>query len=312
VVTNRHWLQFFGRGLVETEDDFGVQGSKPSHPELLDWLATELSSARATEMPRAPHQVLSDAVPGAWSVKQLHRQIVTSATYRQSSVERAELTAADPRNELWGRQNRVRVDAELVRDAALAASGLLARQVGGPSVMPPQPDGVYAFTQDPKPWKAAEGADRHRRGMYTFFWRSLPYPMLTVFDAPTGNVTCTRRLRSNTPLQALTLANDVTFLECSRALADRVLSEMPGDSNQQARHAFRICLAREPSARELERLIALVDQQSAAYSSQPEAARQLAGVATSTEANVDVLSRRAAWTAVARVLLNLDEFITRE
>jgi len=312
VVTNRFWLQFFGRGLVETEDDFGVQGAKPTNPELLDWLAADWPNARDAELPRSPSQVLSDVVPGAWSVKRLHRQIVTSATYRQSSAERSDLAAADPRNELWGRQNRLRVDAELVRDAALAASGLLARQVGGPSVMPPQPDGVYAFTQDPKPWKAAEGTDRYRRGMYTFFWRSLPYPMLTVFDAPTGNVTCTRRIRSNTPLQALTLANDVTFLECSRALAERILSESPADIEHQARHAFRLGLAREPSPRELERLVALVQQQRSAYTAQPEAARQLAGVATSTEASLEFVSQRAAWTAVGRVLLNLDEFITRE
>ena len=153
VAMNRDWQKFFGRGLVETEDDFGTQGTPPTHPELLDWLAIEF-------------------VDRSWDVKRMHRRIVTSSTYRQSSQARSDLAAADPQNKLLGRQSRLRLDAEIVRDVALAASGLLTRRLGGPSVFPPQPEGVFDFTQDPKPWKAATGGDRYRRGMYTHFWRS--------------------------------------------------------------------------------------------------------------------------------------------
>jgi hypothetical protein len=283
VVANRYWQYLFGRGLVETEDDFGLQGSRPTHPELLDWLACEFTA------------------PGDFSTKRFLRLIVTSSVYRQSSRRRPELEDRDPRNEWLGRQNRLRVDAEIVRDLSLAASGLLTRELGGPSVMPPQPEGVYAFTQDPKPWKAETGGNRFRRGLYTFFWRSLPYPMLTTFDAPNANVSCTRRLRSNTPLQALTLANDIVFVECAEALARRAV----GDADQ----LFRIALARRPSPDERDRLLKLVAQQREAFVREPQLARQV--VRGEPPAGVDH-AELAAWTAVARVLMNLDEFITRE
>jgi hypothetical protein len=283
VVVNRYWQYLFGRGLVETEDDFGLQGSRPTHPELLDWLACEFTA------------------PGDFSTKRFLRLIVTSSVYRQSSRRRPELEDRDPRNEWLGRQNRLRVDAEIVRDLSLAASGLLTRELGGPSVMPPQPEGVYAFTQDPKPWKAETGGNRFRRGLYTFFWRSLPYPMLTTFDAPNANVSCTRRLRSNTPLQALTMANDIVFVECAEALARRAA----GDADQ----LFRIALARRPSTDERARLLKLVEQQREAFAREPALARQM--VRGEPPAGVDH-AELAAWTAVARVLMNLDEFITRE
>src|SRR5207237_6266692 len=159
VIVNRFWQQYFGVGLVETENDFGTQGTPPSHPELLDWLASEFMGEPGTK------------VPGGWSMKKLHRLIVTSATYRQSSKARPELATIDPRNRLLSRQNRLRLDAEVVRDAALSVSGMLSRHVGGPSVYPPQPEGVYAFTQLNKDWKPSAGADRYRRGLYTYFWR---------------------------------------------------------------------------------------------------------------------------------------------
>jgi mono/diheme cytochrome c family protein len=219
VAMNRDWQKFFGRGLVETEDDFGTQGTPPTHPELLDWLALEFRRD--------------------WDTKRMHRRIVTSSTYRQSSKRGSDLAAVDPQNKLLGRQARLRLDAEIVRDVALAASGLLTRRLGGPSVFPPQPEGVFDFTQDPKPWKAATGGDRYRRGMYTHFWRSSPYPMLLAFDAPSGNVTCTRRIRSNTPLQSLTLANDQAFFEGAQAMAERVFGEAPPNSDDRARYAFR-------------------------------------------------------------------------
>jgi hypothetical protein len=220
---------------------------------------------------------------------------VTSSAYRQSSAIRSDLALRDPQNKLLARQARVRLDAEIVRDVALSAAGLLTRTIGGPSVFPPQPEGVFDFTQDPKPWIAASGGDRYRRGMYTHFWRSSPYPMLMTFDAPNGNVSCTRRVRSNTPLQSLTLANDEAFFECAQALAQRVLAKQASGGREPpeasaANHAFRLCLSREPLAAERELLVRLVkDELQASPNDLP-----------------------AAWTRICRVLLNLDETITRE
>lgn len=219
----------------------------------------------------------------------MHRLIVTSATYRQSSKARPELATLDARNRLLARQSRLRLEAEFVRDVSLAASGLLTRRIGGPSVFPPQPDGIYRFTQIDKHWKADTGANRYRRGLYTYFWRSAPHPSLTVFDSPDATLACTRRNRSNTPLQALTLLNDQAHVEFAEGLANRVLRECQTDDLTRLRFAFRLCLAREPSEREMQRLRELLGRQMA-------------------EGDVDL----AAWTTVARVLLNLDEFITRE
>ncbi|MBO0698221.1 MAG: PSD1 domain-containing protein [Zavarzinella sp.] len=283
VAVNRWWGEFFGTGIVETENDFGTQGTPPSHPELLDWLASEF-------------------VARGWSIKALHRLIVTSAAYRQSSKGRPDLERIDPRNRLLARQSRIRVNAEVVRDVALAASGLLSPKVGGPSVFPPQPDGVYKFTQVDKAWKASTGEDRYRRGMYTYFWRSAPHPQLVTFDAPDASVTCTRRNRSNTPLQALTLLNDAGFYEYAQGLAARVEREETADDTAKLRYGFRLCLAREPNERELGRLQAFLTRQRSDLAGKPEEAKKLSPDAP----------ERAAWVMVARVLLNLDEFITRE
>jgi mono/diheme cytochrome c family protein len=269
VTVNRLWQVYFGRGLVETDDDFGTQGAKPSHPELLDWLATEFTRQ-------------------GWSLKAMHRLIVTSATYRQSSRVRADLTATDPENRRLSRQARLRLDAELIRDAALAAAGLLTPKVGGPSVFPPQPEGVMNLGQMRREWATSSGPDRYRRGMYTFLWRATPHPLFTQFDAPDGARSCTRRLRSNTPLQALTLLNDEAFVECAAALAAR-LTEGNRTDDDRIDEAFRRCLARTPSHRERDRLHALLARQRA--EDQDDA---------------------SAWATVARVVLNLDEFITRE
>ncbi len=217
----------------------------------------------------------------------MHRIIVSSATYRQASRARPELATVDPRNRLLARQNRIRLEAEVVRDAALTASGLLTRKVAGPSVFPPQPAGVYSFTQIDRNWKAATGPDRYRRGMYTHFWRSAPHPGLTVFDAPESTTTCTRRNRSNTPLQALTLLNDEAYVEFARGLADRVLTAKCETDDERIVWAFRLCVAREPTERERQTLRKVLDRQGDG-------------------------ERKDAWTTVARVLLNLDEFITRE
>jgi mono/diheme cytochrome c family protein len=266
VTVNRLWQHYFGLGLVETDNDFGTQGTPPSHPELLDWLATEF-------------------VARGWSLKEMHWLIVTSATYRQSSRARPDLMTVDARNRLLARQVRLRLEAEFVRDVALAASGLLNEKVGGPGVFPPQPEGIYRFTQIDKHWRASAGPDRYRRGVYTYFWRSAPHPSLTVFDAPDASGACTRRNRSNTPLQALTQLNDQGQYEFAQALAARVLREGGEEDAARLRYAFRLCLARQPNEREQQRLAELL-------------ARQPAG--------------NEAWVTVARVLLNLDEFITRE
>ena len=258
VIVNRVWQQYFGRGLVETENDFGLQASPPTHPELLDWLATEFMQT--------------------WSLRHIHRLIVSSATYRQSSKVRPELGTIDANNKLLARQNRLRLDAEIVRDVCLRASGLLNPKVGGPSVFPPQPAGVMTLGQLKREWKPSTGPDRYRRGMYTFFWRATPHPGLMVFDSADGFSTCTRRVRSNTPLQALTLLNDDAFYEFAHALAKRVENEMPQD--RRIDYAFRLCVSRKPSSDERER--------------------------------IDELLKDTDWPTVARVLLNLDETITRE
>jgi mono/diheme cytochrome c family protein len=272
VVVNRIWQAYFGRGLVETDNDFGTQGSPPSHPELLDWLACELMSR-------------------GWSQKAIHRLIVCSATYRQSSKVRSPGQAVDPDNRLLWRQARLRLDAELIRDAALTASGLLSRAVGGPSVFPPQPDGVMNLGQMRRPWQADTGPNRFRRGLYTFFWRATPNPFLTTFDAPGGVQSCTRRFRSDTPLQALTLLNDPAFVEIARGLAARIEFERPQHASDRDRltYAFQLCLGRAPSSRELETLEMVLANQ------------------RKTDRTIG-----SAWLTVARVLLNLDEFVTRE
>lgn len=290
VTVNRVWQQYFGVGLVETENDFGTQGSPPTHPELLDWLASEF-------------------VRLGWSQKALHRLIVGSATYRQTSHIRPDLSSVDPRNKLLARQSRLRLEAEVIRDVALASSGLLSPQVGGPGVFPPQPEGIYRFTQQDKQWKVSDGPDRFRRGMYTYFWRSSPYPFLVTFDAPQGNATCTRRVRSNTPLQALTLANDSAFVEIAQGLAGRVLRESPASTSQRLRYAFRLCLAREPSDKESQRLEQFFQAQAAQFQAAGAAAEPLAPKTRPADIPVH---EAAAHTAVSRVLLNLDEFVTRE
>jgi hypothetical protein len=297
VLVNWVWLRYFGRGLVATPEDFGSQGEKPSHPELLDWLASEVRER-------------------GWSLKRLHRLIVTSATYRQASRLRPELAARDPLNVLLARQSRQRLEAEVVRDAALASSGLLTRTVGGPSVRPPQPAGISELTYaGSAKWVESTGPDRYRRGLYTWFQRTSPYPMLMTFDAPDSNLCCVRRERSNTPLQALTLLNDTVFVECAQALGGRILREAPAGSagadatRERLRHGFRLCVARAPSATELARLTQLLEEFRGACRARPEAAAKLVG--KMKPGGVET-AEAAAWMALARTLLNLDEFVTRE
>jgi hypothetical protein len=294
VMINRMWQQYFGKGFVETENDFGIQGSLPTHPELLDWLAQEFVQpfSRNAEGMRGDSRGDS-RTPAAlrlnesWSMKRMHKLIVMSATYRQASNVGPELRAKDPQNRLLARQHRLRLDAEIIRDAALSASGLLTRTIGGPGVYPPQPPEIFAFTQNSRPWPESKGTDRFRRGMYTFIWRQCQHPLLTTFDAPDAQAACTRRNRSNTPLQALHLANDPVFVEMAKGLADRVVREGPADDVGRLTYAFKLCFSRPPGAQEQDRLLAYLQQQ--------------------RQANAD-----RAWMMVARVLMNLDEFVTRE
>jgi mono/diheme cytochrome c family protein len=308
VTVNRFWQEYFGKGLVESESDFGAQGSKPTHPELLDWLAGEFMARN-------------------WSQKAIHRLIVTSAVYKQASKERPELDEVDPYNKLLARQNRLRLDAEIIRDAALSASGLLTNKLGGPSVYTPIPEGAMSVTQVAGAWPTATGPDRYRRGLYTFFRRSAAFPGLLVFDAPDATSACTRRVRSNTPLQALTTLNDEAFLEFAEGLAARILKEAPADNKDRIRYGFQLALGRNPRADELERLERHLARMTDEYKSHPSKATELVykgGKFTpeGVPANPPPpklaamlpsdLQLEAAWTGVARVLLNLDDFLTRE
>ncbi len=291
VAVNRLWQELFGTGIVRTSEDFGSQGETPSHPELLDCLASEFMDR-------------------GWSTKQMLRLVVTSATYRQSSDTRKELESRDPENRLLARQSRMRLPAELVRDAALSASGLLDPEIGGKSVRPPQPAGVaeLGYANSVK-WVETSGKERYRRGLYIHYQRTTPYPLLSNFDAPDSNTTCSRRRRSNTPLQALNLLNDPVFFEAAEALAVRVLREEAGaDFPNKLDHAFELCLGRPPKAHERERLSHYFDAEKAAYQADAKSAEGMLHVAIE---NIPA-GERAAWVAVARVLLNLDEFITRE
>jgi mono/diheme cytochrome c family protein len=297
-LVNRAWQGFFGTGIVATSEDLGSQAEAPSHPELLDWLAVEFMDK-------------------GWSQKALHRLIVTSATYRQASRITPELQTRDPYNRLLARGPRFRVDAEVVRDIALAASGRLDPTIGGPSVCPPAPEFLFQppTSYGPKPWKPIGPTDGSRRAIYTFRFRSVPYPALQAFDAPNGDFACVRRARSNTPLQALTTLNEPVFLDCARALALRVLKEAGDSDEARVAYAFRLCLGRAPTRSESEVVAGLVRSQAERFS-KPDAKPW--DLAASDPAKPPALpkgatpAQLAAWTAVGRVLLNLDETITKE
>jgi hypothetical protein len=242
-------------------------------------------------------------------MKQMHRLIVTSATYRQSSKTREDVLQRDPDNALLARQSRVRLPAELIRDEALEASGLLNPTIGGPSIKPPQPKGVAELTYgNSSKWTESTGADRYRRGLYIHFQRTAPYPQLINFDAPDSHVTCSRRRVSDTPLQALNLLNDPVFLEAAQALAERTVTEISGSFADRLTYAFERCVARKPKPHESEELLAYYQRQKEILAREPQAAEKLFPVVLE---GVDP-TEAAAWTGVASVLMNLDEFITRE
>lgn len=291
VAVNHVWSKLFGTGLVATPDDFGTSGESPSHPELLDWL-----SARFMDQ--------------GWSRKDLIRLIVTSATYRQSSAHRSELVETDPLNRLLARQNRLRLEAEILRDSFLTASGLLTREIGGPSIKPPLPGDVFDVGRSVK-WEVSEGHDRYRRGLYILTMRSILYPMLTTFDAPDASEACVKRDRSNTPLQALTLMNDPVFVEAAQALALRTLREAPANEAGRVAYLFHRCLGRDPNKEEAKRLLAFHAEQKVRIKADSKQALQVLSFIQSQVPD-DKAQETAALVALARILLNLDEFINRE
>ena len=273
VAVNRIWQELFGRGIVGTSDDFGTQGDKPSYPELLDWLATEYRRV-------------------GWSNKALIREIVLSKTYRQSSDTRPELARKDPENILLARQSRLRLPAELIRDEALDAAGLLDTDIGGPSIRPYQPAGVAELGYSVKKWTESPGREKYKRGVYIHYQRTTPYPFLVNFDEPDSTLACTRRRLSNTALQSLDLLNDPVFFEAAQALAERIERQGSGDFRARLEFAYRLCLNRAPTENETTRLAAYFDTQSGIRRKDPAAI--------------------APWVGISRILLNLDEFITRE
>jgi hypothetical protein len=302
-MVNRVWQAYFGTGLAMTVEDFGTQGEPPSHPELLDWLAL-------------------DFMEHGWSLKHLHKLIVNSATYQQSACVGEEQLVHDPDNRLLERGPRFRVDAETVRDIALAASGLLNLDMGGRSVYPPAPEFLFQkpASYDVKPWDFDHGAEKYRRALYTFRYRTAPYPALQNFDAPTGELSCPRRSRSNTPLQALTTLNEDVFVACARELAQRIVADGGVSDSQRLSFAVRRCLGRDPREGEFGVLQQFLDGQRRRFNTSAEEA--LALVVGAQEADEQIESPEsldranvgelAAWTALARVVLNLDETITKE
>lgn len=292
VAVNWMWQELFGQGIVRSSDDFGKRGDAPSHPELLDWLASEFMDHH-------------------WSMKDVIRTMVTSETYRQSSRIRPELQSTDPNNTLLARQARLRLPAELIRDSALSVSGLLSTEIGGKSIRPPQPAGVTELgygKREGAGWAVSTGPDQYRRGLYIFFQRSTPYPELVNFDAPKANVLQCRRERSNTPLQALNLLNDPVFLEAAQALAYQAVSTPAPDFAGRLRYIYERSLGRPPVDKEVETFRKYFDRQQAILAKEPESVKRLAPSGTIGEAPAVL----ASWVALSSVLLNLDEFITRE
>lgn len=292
VAVNRYWQMYFGEGLVETMEDFGSQGSRPTHPELLDWLATEF-------------------VASGWNIKHMQKLIVMSATYRQSSFATKELRKRDPKNLLLTRGPRFRLTAEVVRDQALAASGLLHRRVGGPSVKTYQPDGLWSEFATDTVYELATGDNLYRRSLYTYWKRTVAPPGMMTFDATTREMCTVRRARTNTPLQALTLMNDITYVEASRSLAERMIKEGGAEVEGRVIRGLRLVIGRVPTEQELTVLRSAVSGYKKQFAENPKSAQQLIGIGKSEAATDINANELATWTALASVILNLDETVTR-
>jgi len=276
VQVNRMWEQHFGIGLVETSEDFGTQGTKPSHPELLDWLAIRFQRS-------------------GWDMKAMHRLMVTSNAYRQASASNAALSEKDPANRLLARGPRFRLEAETIRDVALSAGGLLDRKVGGPSVYPPQPEGVWDSPYNGEKYVVSKGSDKYRRGIYTIMKRTSPYPSFMAFDAGSREACTVRRFRTNTPLQALVLLNDPVYMDAARGLANR-MDAAPGDLDAKLAFGFRVCTGRKPAAGELKRLKEAFATLKSRYD---------------VPGPLGLTPSQRAFTMVGNILLNLDETVTK-
>ncbi|MAG55430.1 MAG: hypothetical protein CMJ83_03985 [Planctomycetes bacterium] len=294
VMVNRLWAMLFGTGLVETEENFGSQGAPPSHPELLDWLAVRF-------------------VESGWDVKAMLRLIVRSATYRQDATVKGPSATVDPRNRLLARGPRFRLEAETVRDQALAVSGLLSKKIGGPSVFPPQPKGLWraAFNGGDRKWPTSMGEDRWRRGLYTFLRRTSPHPSLAMFDMPSREVCTVRRIRTNTPLQALATMNDPTYVEAAQALGRRIVREGGRRDLSRLRFALELCLQRPPQAAQVDVLLELLESERAWYRTRRDEAQKLATDPLGPLPKGMDPAELAAWTVVANVLLNLDAMLVQ-
>jgi hypothetical protein len=293
VFVNRLWKLAFGRGIVKTMDDFGLQGQLPTHPELLDWLAVDFQES-------------------GWNIKRAFKQMLLSHAYQQSSLVTTAAAEHDPNNELFSRQNRFRVDAEMVRDNALAVSGLLSFKIGGPSVKPYQPAGYWQYLNFPtREWKNDSGESLYRRGLYTYWHRTFLHPSLQAFDAPSREECVVERTRSNTPQQALVLLNDPTYVEAARVLAAVVIEKGGATPAERVKYAFRTVLQRQPADEELQTLVALVERHQQQYAQDHATAEKLLQVGEAKPPASMEKSELAAWTSVSRVLLNLHETVTR-
>jgi len=324
-VVNRLWKQFFGLGLSKVLDDLGAQGEAPPNQALLDWLACEFMAPSTPVKPLnrsiveagsagddSTIQRFNDSTPHAWDVKHIVRLIVTSATYRQTSVPTRELLERDPDNRLLARQGRWRLEAELVRDNALSLAGLLDPTIGGPSAKPYQPDGYWENLNFPtRTYEASTGTSQYRRGLYTWWQRTFLHPSMVAFDAPSREECAADRGRSNIPQQALALLHDPTYVEAARAFAVRILREGSGDESSRIVWAWRQALARTPQPEEIATLRALLDKHRGQYRADRLAAEAYLNVGnTKPSAELDA-AELAAWANVARALLNLHETITR-
>lgn len=293
MAVNRLWAQVFGAGIVATEEDFGTQGLPPTHPEVLDWLAVDLMDR-------------------GWDLKDMLREIVTSATYRQSSSPTSEVLQKDPNNRLLAHGPRFRLEAEMVRDQALALGGLLSRKQGGESVYPPQPPGLWrAAFNGQRTWATSGGEDRYRRGLYTFWRRTVPYPSMSAFDAPSREICTLRRVATNTPLQALVTLNDPVFVEAAQGLARRIVAEGGPNPTERGAFALRLALGRPPQAEQVVRLVELYQSEVAHYQQDAKAALALATEPLGPPPAGCNVEELAAWTVVANVILNLDGVLTK-
>lgn len=308
VWVNRAWERFFGAGLVKTTENLGSQAEYPSHPELLDWLACEFMRPQAS-----PAVAGEPAQP--WDMKAIQKLIVMSAAYRQSSRSTTEALQRDPENRLLARGPRFRLPGELVRDQALAVSGLLVEKIGGPSVRPYMPDGVWDETSvygDLRNYKHDQGDGLYRRSLYTVWKRTAAPPTMLLFDAPNREICTVKRSRTNTPLQALALLNEITFVEAARKLGERMLLEGGGDVESRVAHGFRLVTGRTPSAEELRVLVDGLQLDRERLRAKPEEAAKLVAFGQSRPAaNLDTIEL-AAYALVGNILLNLDEVVTRE